>query len=46
LQRLKKSKEKIKKSKEKKDFFFEKISKSKEFFFLTLHYCNNILNLS
>jgi hypothetical protein len=32
LQRRKKIKEKIKKSKEKKDFFFEKISKSKDFF--------------
>ncbi len=32
LQRRKKIKEKIKKSKEKKDFFLEKISKSKEFF--------------
>jgi hypothetical protein len=34
LQRRKKIKEKIKKSKEKKDFFFEKISKNKEFFFI------------
>ena len=32
LQRRKKIKEKIEKSKEKKDFFFEKISKSKDFF--------------